>query len=88
VGDRLRYGDAIALHASLLDDPSTLTGAKYMGLKFPLSWSDLVADLARHGIAAPSAVNYKREDNNEATDEELSKAQSKLSPIPGSDINN
>ncbi|WEV68716.1 hypothetical protein OZX73_05340 [Bifidobacterium sp. ESL0775] len=89
MGDRLRYGDAIALRAAILDDSSTLTGAKHMDLLFPVTWGDLVDDLIRHGVGAPTPIKYKQTGGEEEpSDEELKQAQSLLSPIPGSGINN
>lgn len=38
----MRYGDAIALLASLQADTATLTGAKSIGFSYPIAWHEFV----------------------------------------------
>lgn len=67
MGDRLRYGDAIALYASLLSDTGTMTGAKHNDFAYPMAWPDYLR-LLREGI--PQSMLPYHPPSDDPSDEE------------------
>jgi hypothetical protein len=87
VGNRLRYGDAMALYASLMADPSSMTGAKHLGLDYPMSWEGLSASFHQRGYLMLAPLRIGEETGHApADDEELEQAKAKLSPFPGVNV--
>ena len=77
----------MALYAALMADPSSLTGAKHLGLDYPMSWEGLSIAFQQRGylMPAPLAIG-ETTDGGQADDEELEQAKAKLSPFPGVDV--
>lgn len=87
LGTRLRYEDAICFLSVLMSDPGTRTGARVLGLRYPVPMPDLVA-MCSTGVPdglSPfkSADEMRRDEGFRATADEEEEALSRMSPIWG-----
>jgi hypothetical protein len=84
LGNRLKYGDAIALYETFATDPSTYTGAELLGLMGTLRWADLLTAAAL-GADPSSIIDALRPpkvgDAKPGAAENLREAAAGMSPI-------
>lgn len=78
LGDRLRYGDAIALAADLRSDPSTNVGAHVMGLRWPAPMTWIYDHYRGDSLKGPIVTG---EESSKPSDEEIAEANKLLNPI-------
>ena len=77
----------MALYSAILGDPATLTGAKHLGLDYPMGWEGLAVAFQQRGYLFPAPLRIGADaDEHQASDEEMEKAKAKLSPFPKSDV--